>query len=469
MKKKFWKTTIFKIIIGTIVFSVFIFVLLELIMLRMTTEMEETLIADRLEADINYIEDIINDGQGDSAAWHIGKDGCLYYGVVCLGDGTDETANIEPFLEHTRKTDTFSYVFIKCSDEGLEWVGDEATGYEEGHFLRVAGSTRSPSGDSIVGTKIEKSVADVLDAEGRYVGEANVAGGMIYCVYETLENTDGEVVGAIVVGRNVSELSQQVHDTVAYAMYFVILGVFVIGFVLVLTQLRWSFTVSAVTRHLSSIMNGIIPKERLKVRTHDEMEILVDGINSLVDSLSENELLRMKSETDPMTGLANRNGLNRHIDDIFDQCYNKGLNMAIGIIDIDCFKECNDNYGHQYGDEVIKAVADTLHKANSGASLFAARYGGDEFVLVCSDIDKGEVSRIANNIRDDIAEKNLENKYSKVSDRITISQGFCVGVPKDKMRFSDFLYIADKALYDVKNVGKGYYRVVNIEDYNEFD
>ena len=181
-------------IVGTVIFSLLIFTILQIVMTHMTTRLEETLIADRLEADINYIEDIISNGQSNRATWHIGEDGCLYYGTVRLGDGTDETANIEPFLEHTRKTDTFSYVFIKCSDEGLEWVGDDKTGYQEGHFLRVAGSTRSPSGDSIVGTKIEKSVADALDADGGYVGEANVAGGIIFCIYEALENPEGETV-----------------------------------------------------------------------------------------------------------------------------------------------------------------------------------------------------------------------------------------------------------------------------------
>ena len=252
-------------------------------------------------------------------------------------------------------------------------------------------------------------------------------------------------------------------------MYFVILGVLVVALVIILTQLRWTMTVTAVANYLVSIIDGNIPEEKLKSKSHDEMEILIDGINRLVDSLSENEVLRLKSETDPLTGLSNRNGMGKQISNVFDLCYQKGLSMAVGIIDIDCFKECNDNYGHQYGDECIKEVASTLHRINSSASLFAARYGGDEFVLICVDIDKGEASRIANNIRDDIADKNLENKYSKVSDRVTVSQGFCVGVPKDKMRFSDFLYVADKALYDVKNIGKGYYKVVNIEDYNEFD
>ncbi len=63
---------------------------------------------------------------------------------MSFGDGTEEKANLTPFLEHERKTGTLSYVFIKCSDERLSAVKGTPTqhGYHEEHFLRVAGSTK---------------------------------------------------------------------------------------------------------------------------------------------------------------------------------------------------------------------------------------------------------------------------------------------------------------------------------------
>ena len=154
----------FRTIISAAIFIAVVLFLIQVTMTNTVQNLEESLIANRLDADIHYIEDIISNGQSEFTTWEI-KDGFLYYGNICLGDATQETAYIYPFIVHTQKTGTFSYVFMKCSDEGLTWTGDKETGYMQGHFIRVAGSTRNPNGDSIVGTYMDKQVADILDVE----------------------------------------------------------------------------------------------------------------------------------------------------------------------------------------------------------------------------------------------------------------------------------------------------------------
>ena len=96
------------------------------VMQNVVMQMEEGLIANRLGADIHYIEDLI--GSGD---WNV-RSGSIYRGDTLIGDGTEENANFEPFLEHERKTGTFSYVFIKSGDEGLGYV--EATRTQRGYY-----------------------------------------------------------------------------------------------------------------------------------------------------------------------------------------------------------------------------------------------------------------------------------------------------------------------------------------------
>lgn len=246
-----------------IVFAVFGVVLIAIIfpILNVSvTRMEEDLISDRLVADINYIEDLIGDGD-----WNIkGKSICR--GDVVVGDGTQEHANLEPFLVHEEKTGTFAYVFIRCGDEGLGYVESTPTqaGYQQGHFLRVAGSTRDPNGQSIVGTYMDKIVADILDAEGVYGGEANVAGGMIYCRYETLLDRDENVIGAIVVGRGIEELRAQVNQTIM-TVVFAGLAAIVLGCVLLfLLMNRWVRALRTSTDFLQQIETGSIPKDRLR-------------------------------------------------------------------------------------------------------------------------------------------------------------------------------------------------------------
>ena len=178
------------------VFAVILLLLMHTVVLTAITEMEERLIMDHLHADINYIQDILS--HEEEATWHI-KGKTIYYGSTAIGDGTEETANLDPFLEHERKTGTFAYIFKLDPETQLGYVPatETAAGYEEGHYLRIAGSTKSPDGKSIVGTYITKNVADSLDRCGHYSGEANVAGGMIFCLYQVLTDKDGKTVGAI--------------------------------------------------------------------------------------------------------------------------------------------------------------------------------------------------------------------------------------------------------------------------------
>lgn len=158
--------------IGMVLCVIFAVMMLRYEYIQSINDLEYSLIEDRLKSDIRYIEDIIGDGE-----WKI-LDGNLFRGEILLGDGSIENANEAPFLEHTQKTNTFSYVFLKTeNDNELIWVGDEENGYQQGHYLRVAGSTKSPDGHQIEGTYIEKSVADALDTAGEYNGVANVAGG----------------------------------------------------------------------------------------------------------------------------------------------------------------------------------------------------------------------------------------------------------------------------------------------------
>lgn len=76
----------------------------------------------------------------------------------------------------------------------------------------------------------------------------------------------------------------------------------------------------------------------------------------------ENEILMMRSETDAMTGLANRYRLTDHFDNALEKCCNQTQLLSVEILDVDCFKEYNDNYGHQAGDECIQAIASLLKK-----------------------------------------------------------------------------------------------------------
>ena len=162
-----------------------------------------------------------------------------------------------------------------------------------------------------------------------------------------------------------------------------------------------------------------------------------------------NVKLLEQSETDQLTGLANRYRLNNYSERVLEYCYDQQIPLAVEILDIDYFKQYNDNYGHQKGDECIRAIADVLKKMEDGRT-FCARYGGDEFIVIYGGESLETVCRRAYRLRQNIMKLNIEHLYSKALPIVTISQGICYSIPEKGNKSWDFLHAADMFLYNVK-------------------
>lgn len=184
-----------------------------------------------------------------------------------------------------------------------------------------------------------------------------------------------------------------------------------------------------------------------------------------------NLLLKQKSEHDALTGLNNRYKLNEIAELAFNNAQSNGTPLAIEILDIDCYKEYNDNYGHQAGDEVLISIADALRALEEFDGVHAARYGGDEFVIIYEKYSPEEVERMAQLLQKKIYDLNIEHRFSKVSDRVSISQGLLHQIPTDINKLWDFLHCADMVLYGVKKRGKNHYHLetsfAGVAQYND--
>ena len=187
--------------------------------------------------------------------------------------------------------------------------------------------------------------------------------------------------------------------------------------------------------------------------------------NSLERVKKQNALLVKKSETDALTGLANRYKLTEYSQMLMDDAFRDQVSYAIEILDIDYFKEYNDNYGHQAGDACIKQVADQLSKMQ-GSHIFCARYGGDEFVVIYKGLSRDEVFSQARNLKKDIERLQIRHEYSKSSSIVTIFQGICIAVPTEADRGWDFLHQADDYLYQIKRKGRN---AIGIGDFEEME
>ena len=178
-----------------------------------------------------------------------------------------------------------------------------------------------------------------------------------------------------------------------------------------------------------------------------------------------NVVLKERSEHDALTGLNNRFKLNELSEAAFQRAWLSQKPLTVEILDIDCYKQFNDNYGHQAGDDCLIQIAGAIRSMEEFPRIHTARYGGDEFVVVYEEYTLEEVEKLAATLQQRIEALNIEHKHSAVSDHVTISQGLFHKTPVAGNKLWDFMYCADMALYIIKRTNKGSFHIAT--DFNK--
>ena len=153
-----------------------------------------------------------------------------------------------------------------------------------------------------------------------------------------------------------------------------------------------------------------------------------------------------------MTALANRTGLKESMDTMRSEDENKSVTHSLLIADIDKFKNINDTYGHIFGDKIIKVVAKALQKLTKGKDI-AARFGGEEFVVVLPDTNINGGVAVSESIRQNIENGRIFNPKTKEEiQRVTISIGVTTFDINEDINV--VIERADAALYRAKAGGR---------------
>jgi diguanylate cyclase len=159
-----------------------------------------------------------------------------------------------------------------------------------------------------------------------------------------------------------------------------------------------------------------------------------------------------RSNTDPLTGLANRRSLEEFLRSAQIVAMEKGEPLSILMIDIDNFKQFNDSYGHQVGDQVLRLVAKVLQESVREGDL-AARYGGEELIAVFPGADLGVCADVAERIRRRISEARLTRRSTgQEIAGVTVS----IGLAQFRLAESADAMVerCDRALYQAKRLGR---------------
>lgn len=193
--------------------------------------------------------------------------------------------------------------------------------------------------------------------------------------------------------------------------------------------------------------------------TKNENIIDEDYIYTLLNFYNQQVYLLRNKNTDSLTGLYNRQSfestLQKHYDTLqySNRSDDEKQSDYFAMLDLDFFKDINDDYGHVYGDDVLILFANIMKKTFRDAdTLF--RYGGEEFALLLRNITEEQAENVLNRFRE-----NVEALHLPLKNKVTVSIGFCAFT--NDTHLSDIIERADKALYYSKEHGRN--QVSNFE------
>ncbi len=187
--------------------------------------------------------------------------------------------------------------------------------------------------------------------------------------------------------------------------------------------------------------------------------ILKMRVRNQIDLKQKTDLLEQLSMYDGLTNIKNRRAFDEEFERIYKSSMRDKTPFAVVMIDIDKFKQYNDNYGHGMGDDTLRDVAKTLQKSLRRPNDFVARYGGEEFVVLLKDTDMGGLESVMSALIENVRNLKIEHKYSDVADYVTISAGLFYCDCTSAIGVDEILKKADEALYRVKESGRDNYLI----------
>ena len=171
---------------------------------------------------------------------------------------------------------------------------------------------------------------------------------------------------------------------------------------------------------------------------------------------SQRELMRANLELerltriDGLTGLGNRRYFDEYLGAEWKRCQRTKSPLSVLMIDVDHFKRYNDAYGHLAGDDVLKQIAHVIQEGSTRSTDLAARFGGEEFVVILTGVPQEGASHVAERLVQGVRDLNIAHG----ADRVTISVGVATAWPDAEGDPARVVNAADLALFRAKNEGR---------------
>lgn len=337
-----------------------------------------------------------------------------------------------------------SYITSDFIDNIKEDTGLEITIFYED--VRMLTTIYDEDGNRILGTKMNSAIKqDVIDTDLiKFYDNVIIGKEKYFAYYMPLHNGDSDVIGAICVLKHAREVNVIISRSVLPLMLIIVVCIAAAVFAVI----KYFSGISNSFNHIGNFLHDV---ESGKLNAEMSQDVLAreDEIGSMARSSVEmQKSIRNLVQKDSLTKLYNRSYCNERIRIIDKKSQDSGIPYTICISDIDFFKKVNDTYGHAAGDMVLVAVANTLSRFMR-ESGFAARWGGEEFLLVFERKNMEETEIALNNLLNEI--RTLSVSYGEHIINVTMSVGVANAYG---IEYEQAIKTADDRLYYAKTHGR---------------
>jgi diguanylate cyclase (GGDEF)-like protein len=223
---------------------------------------------------------------------------------------------------------------------------------------------------------------------------------------------------------------------------------------------------------IGQMENAVRDKNDMLVTHHGikEVHLVATAFNVMASRVREiiQELHRL-SALDGLTNIANRRTFAQALEQEWLRAMRQDTPLSALLIDIDYFKQYNDCYGHQAGDDCLKSVASALSLAVQRPADLVARYGGEEFVVLLPETDEIGAHAVAQKLQQIVATLCIPHAASPIGDTVSMSIGICTLTPGRGESSRRLIAGADQALYRAKASGRNRIKTTQASDWAVLD
>ena len=339
------------------------------------------------------------------------------------------------------------------------------------------------------GTMLDPAISKiVVEDMQEYSGDIDIFGVQYRAFYKPLFNSGNHVFAVFFLGIPLSALKEMSSTLVLDGIIIGMIGLFISIMILIYIISSISTPLVMLSKDMDNVANGNLCIKtninrndelgRLCKSLHKAVNTIQKLINDITTTISEHEKGNMDyfldikdfygdyktlagniitlaniGMKDTLTGIPNRYSFDNRLNLEWNRAIREKTLLSILMIDVDKFKNYNDSYGHQQGDVALQAIIKVFPQALRRTVDFAARWGGEEFVVLLPDTDSGGALKVAERIRMEV-ENMVISCVDERAGKVTVSIGVHTQRPAPGGLVDDLIAKADEAMYRAKATGR---------------